>query len=99
MHVSDVDKVFSVLAGDANGALPFVYQRENLGHRRGLERRGAFREASNELIEELFGRDLEVEGKAAVLDEDVEQKEGEHGDVLVSRIDQSDCRYSSLPGP
>lgn len=46
---------------------------EDLGHGRRGKRRRAFGEASHELVEEVLGADLEVEGKAAVLDEDVEE--------------------------
>lgn len=73
VHVPNVHQVLLVLARDADRVLPLVHELEDLLHRGRRERRRPFGEAPDELVEELFRADLEVEGVAAVLDEDVEQ--------------------------
>lgn len=62
-----------MLAVHAEGVLPFVDELENLGHGWRGEGGGSLGEAADEFVEEVFGADLEMEGVAAVLDEDVEQ--------------------------
>lgn len=62
-----------MLAVNAKSVLPLVNELENLGHGRRRERRWALGEPSDELVEEVLGADLEVEGVAAILDEDVEE--------------------------
>lgn len=42
---------------------------------------------SNQLIEKLFSRDLEVDGIAAISDEVVEDVESEQGLIGIARID------------
>lgn len=74
MHVSNVNEILFMFACDANRVLPLMYQFENLGHGGWSQRRGAFRESSDQLIEEFLGRDLEVEREAAILYENVEQE-------------------------
>jgi hypothetical protein len=73
MHIPYVREVLLVLAVHANGILPFVDELENLVHWRGREGRWALGEASDELVEEVLGRHLEVHGVSAVLDERVNE--------------------------
>lgn len=90
VHVPDEAQVLFVAAGIANGYPPFLNCLENLG----LDPRGpdgrALGEPADELIEELLCADLEVEGVATVLDADVEQVEGEEGDIGVAVVDVAD---------
>lgn len=62
-----------MLAVNAERVLPFVDELEDPCHGWRREGGGSLREPADELVEEVLGADLEVEGVAAVLDEDVEQ--------------------------
>jgi hypothetical protein len=73
MHVPNVDQIRLVLAVDTERVLPLVDELENPRHGWWREGRGSLREPADELVEEVLGADLEVEGVAAVLDEDIEQ--------------------------
>ncbi len=90
MHVSDEAQVLLVAAGVADGAPPFLDGLEDLHlHARGPYWR-ALGEAADELVEELLSADLQLEGIAAVLDADVEQVQGQQGDVGVAVVDVVD---------
>lgn len=96
MHVPDEAQVVLVAARLANGHAPLLDGLENLGlHAGGADRR-ALGEAADELIEKLLGGDLEVKGVAAVLDANIEQVEGEQGDVGVALVDVVDNGRGSL---
>lgn len=73
MHITNVREVVFELAIHANGILPRVNKFQDLCHWRRRERRGLFGKSANEFVEEVLGRDLEMEGIATVLHEDVEQ--------------------------
>jgi hypothetical protein len=90
VHVADEAQVLPVSARLADGAAPFFNGLEDLElDARGADR-GSFREAADQLVEKLLGADLQVEGVAAVLDANVEQVEGEHGDVAAAVVDVAD---------
>lgn len=73
MHISDICKIFLVLTGHAYRILPFVYEFQYTIHRRGWKSRRSLWKPSYELVEEVFGCDLEMHRVAAVLDERVEE--------------------------
>ena len=56
----------------AEGILPFVNEFEYFRHSGWREDGRSFGESADQFVEEVFGRDLEMEGIAAVLDENVE---------------------------
>ena len=89
MHVADVAKVVFPARLDANTFLPGVHEVEDLLHDRARERGWALGKAADELVEELLGRDLEVERVPARLDEGLEQGEGEDGHVRVAVVDEA----------
>ena len=88
MHVPDVAEVILPSRVDADALLPAVDEIEDLLHDRARERRRPLGEAADELIKKLLGRDLEVEGVSAGLDESLEQCEGEHGDVGIAVVNE-----------
>lgn len=49
-----------------------------------------FGEATDELVEKVLCADLELESIAAVLDANVEEGEGEHGDIGIAVVDVLD---------
>ncbi|KAG6874636.1 hypothetical protein C0993_012779 [Termitomyces sp. T159_Od127] len=71
VHVSIVAEVLLPPGLYTDSVLPGVYELEDAGHDRAGEGGRAFWEASDELIEELFGGDLEMEGVAALGNEGV----------------------------
>ena len=62
-----------MLAGNTNSRFPFLNQLENLCLNRTREYWWPFWEPLDELIEEFLGRNLEVEGVSAILDEIVKK--------------------------
>lgn len=92
MHIPNISKIFLPPAFGAYRPLPRPDQVENLRHDWTGEWRWALGEASYELVEELFGGDLEVEGVPTLLDERVEQGECKEGDMRVAVVDDpGDC--------
>lgn len=87
MHIADEAQILLVAAGLAYGAAPLLDGLEYLRLDTGVAEGRALGEAPHELVEELLGGDLQVEGVAAVLDADVEQVEGEQADVGIAGID------------
>jgi hypothetical protein len=71
-----------------------MHELEDLLHGRRGERRWPFGEAPDEFVEELFCADLEVEGVAAVLDEDVEQLGESMLDVSLQQDVADPCERS-----
>jgi hypothetical protein len=112
VHVPNVDQILFVLGVHTQRVLPFVNQLRMSSKRSHFlhaylqdpphdapgDHRRAFREPPHELVEELFGGDLQMYGVSAVLDEVIEDGEREEGLVWISRIDvdeQSLGRFSS----
>lgn len=87
MHIPDEPQILLVPARLADGTAPFFYGLEDLHLHPAVPDGRALREAADELVEELLGADLQLEGVAAVLDADVEQIQGEHGDIGVAVVD------------
>ena len=96
MHVPDKAQVLLVSACLANCTAPFLNGFEDLELDAGGADRRPLWKAADQLIEELLGADLEVEGVAAVLDADVEQVEGEQRDVGVAVVDVVDDGHGGL---
>ena len=90
VHVPDEAQVLLVPARLANRTAPFFDSLEDLELNAGRADRGSLGKAAYQLIEELLGADLEVEGVTAVLDANVEKVEGEQGHVGVSVVDVVD---------
>ena len=86
MHIPDIPEIVSPSRFDANTFLPAVDKLEDAAHDRVGERRRSLRETLDELIEELFSRDLQMKRVSARLDEGVEQREGEHAGVWISMV-------------
>jgi hypothetical protein len=83
MHVPNMYQILLMLTRHANRMLPLMHQFQDLLHRRRREGWRSLRETTDEFVEEFFRADLEVEGVAAVFDEDVEELESS---VFVSSI-------------
>lgn len=98
MHVPDEAQVLLIPARLANRTAPFLNGLENLELDAGGADRGPLGKAAYQLIEELLCADLEVEGVAAVLYADVEQVEGEQGNVGVAVVDVVDDGHGGLSG-
>lgn len=98
MHVPNEAQVLLVPARLADGAAPFFYSLEYFHLHPAEADRRALGEATDELVEELLGADLQLEGVAAVLDADVEQVEGEQGDVGITVVDVVDDSNGGLAG-
>lgn len=64
-----------MLTRHTNRMLPLMHQFQHLLHRRRGESWRSLGETTDEFVEEFFRADLEVEGVAAVFDEDVEELE------------------------
>lgn len=86
MHVPDVAEVVFETRLDAYSLLPAVNKVEDLLHDWAREGGRALGKAADEFVQELFGRDLEVEGVSARLDEGLEEGEREHGDMRVAVV-------------
>lgn len=96
VHIPDEAQVVLVPARLADGAPPLLDGLEDLClDTRGTDGR-ALGEAADQLVEELLGADLQVEGVAAVLDADVEQVQGQQGDVGVAVIDIANDGHGGL---
>lgn len=98
MHVPDVTEVILPPRVDADALLPAVDEVEDLLHDWARERGRALRKAADELVQELLGGDLEVEGVSARLDERLEQCEGEHGDVRVAVVYEARDSHRTFAG-
>lgn len=73
MHVSNKSKIVLVPTVHTYRLSPFLdsfqdFELDSVG-----ARRGTLGEAPHELVEEVFCRDLKMEGVAAILDTDVEE--------------------------
>ena len=88
MHITNVCEVILPSRLDTDALFPTMNEIKNLLHDRARERRRPLRKASDELIQKLLGGDLEVEGVSAGLDESLEQREGEHGDVGIAVVNE-----------
>ena len=75
IHIADVAEVVFPTTINTDALLPGVNEVQDLLHNRSREWRRALRKASDELIEELLGRNLQVEGVAALGDKGFEQGE------------------------
>ena len=69
---------------------------EDPGHNGTGERRRAFWEPSDELVEEFFGGNLKVEGISTHLNERVEQTEGEKRDMWIAVVHCLDDEHRSF---
>lgn len=96
VHIPDEAHVLLVAAGLADGAAPLLDGLENLHLHPAVAHWRALGEPADELVEELLCADLEVEGVAAVLDTDVEQVEGQQGDIGIAVVDVVDDGDGSL---
>lgn len=96
MHVSDEAQVISVSARLANRHAPFFNQLKDLVLNAGRSNWRTLRKSPHQLVEELFCANLQVEGVAAVLDADIEQAEGQQGNVGVAVVDEADNGRRSL---
>lgn len=96
MHVPDEAQILLIPARLANSAAPFFYSFENLHLHPAEADRRALGEATDELVEELFGADLQLEGVATVLNTDVQQVQGEQGDVGVAVVDVVNDSHGGL---
>ena len=72
VHIPDKAQVLLVSRGLTYCTPPFLDGLEYLSLHATRSYRWPFRKPSDELIEELFGADLEMEGVSAVLDADIE---------------------------
>lgn len=86
MHIPDEAQVLLVTACFADGAPPFFYSFKNLHLHPAVSNRRAFWEATNKLIEEFLGADLQVEGIATVLDADVKQAQSQYGHTGIAVV-------------
>ena len=77
VHVANETKIFLVATRLAYCAAPLLDGLEYLRLDSSVAEGGSLGKASDKLIEEFLGADLEVERVAAVLDTDVEEAEGE----------------------
>lgn len=96
MHVPDEAQIISVPARVANRHAPFLNQLKDLVLDAGRPNWRALRESPHQLVEELLCADLQVEGVAAVFDADIEQAEGEQGNIGVAVVDEADNGCGSL---
>lgn len=96
MHVPNEAQILLVPTRLADGAAPFFYGLEYLHLHPAEADRRTLGEAADELVEELFGANLQLKGVATVLDADIEQVEGEHGDGGVAVVDVVDDGHSGL---
>jgi hypothetical protein len=98
MHIPNMHQILLMLGMHTERILPLMDELEDLGHGGRRERRWSLGEPTDELVEKVFGRDLEVEGVAAVFDEDVEELARGEGRVSKwekgGREDRRTCRAS-----
>jgi hypothetical protein len=72
MHIADVSQVIAPTRFYADALLPGMDELEDARHDGTRERGWAFREPSDELVEELFCGDLKVKRISAHLDKGIE---------------------------
>jgi len=72
MHIADVSQVIAPTRVRADTLLPAVNKLEDARHDRARKGGWAFREPSDELVEELFCGDLKVKWISAHLDKGIE---------------------------
>ena len=87
VHVADVHEIFFVLARDANRLPPLVNHLENSRHYGPWVHRRSFWESAHQLVQKLFGRNLQMHQKAAVLYKDVEQIERKDAHMRHTSVD------------
>ena len=73
MHVPDMSQILLVPRRLANGLAPFLNRLENAMLDPRSPDRWPFGEPPYQLIQELFGADLEMKWVSAILDTDIEQ--------------------------
>lgn len=98
VHVSNKPEILLIPAGITYSEAPFFNFFKNLGLHSGRSDRGSLWESPDELIEKLFGADLEVEGVPAVLNANIEEVEGKKSDVGVAMINVADDGSGGLAG-
>lgn len=96
MHIPNKPQVLLVPARLANGASPFFYGLQYLHLHPAVANGRALGESPNELIEEFLGANLQLERVAAILDADIEQAQGEQGNVWVAVVDVVDDGHGCL---
>jgi hypothetical protein len=90
VHVPNKPQVLLVPTRLADGAPPFFDGFQDLALDSCGSNGRALGESPDEFIEKLFGADLEMKGVSTVLDTDVQQIEGEDGNVCVAMVDVPD---------
>ena len=90
VHVPDKAQILFVPARLTYRNAPLLNGLEDPGLDPGRANGWTLGKSADELVEKLLCADLEVEGVAAILDADVEQVEGEEGDVGVAVVDEAD---------
>lgn len=96
MHITDKAQVLLIPARLADSAAPFFYSLQDLHLHPAVADGRALGKPPDKLVEELLGADLQVEGIAAVLDTDVQQVEGEQGDIGITVVNVVDDGHRSL---
>lgn len=96
VHIPNETQVLLVPTRFANGAPPFFNCLQYLHLHPTVANGRALGKPPDELIKELLGADLQVERVAAVLDADVEEAEGEQGDIGVAMVDIVDDGHGGL---
>lgn len=96
VHVPDEAQIIFVPARIANRHAPLLNQLKDPVLDAGRPDWRALRESPHQLVEELLCADLQVEGVAAIFDADVEQAEGEQGNIGVAVVDEADNGRGSL---
>lgn len=96
VHVPDEAQIISIPARLANRHAPFFNQLKDPVLDAGRPNWRALRESPHQLVEEFLCADLQVEGVAAVFDADIEQAEGEQGNIGVAVVDEADNGCGSL---
>ena len=81
MHIPDISEILLPPRLGTDAFLPAVNEIQYSRHDRTGKRGRSFRESADELVQKLFGGDLEVQWVSARLDEGVEEGKGENSDV------------------
>lgn len=83
MHIPDETQVLLIAARFTYRRAPFLNRFENLGLDSSCPDRWPLGKPAHQLIEKIFGANLEMKWVTAVLDTDIEQIESKEGDVGV----------------
>lgn len=98
MHIPDETQILLIPACLTDGTPPLLNSFEYLHLYATCPNRRSFRESSNELIEELLCTNLQMKGITTILDADIEEIEGEHGDIWITMVDIVDNGDSCFSG-